>query len=206
MRSNDLPGTTRLEAFSDGVFAIAVTLLIFQVKVPDHNEVAAAGGLWSALGTHWPSYLGYLVSFLTLGIMWVNHHAIFQYVRRADRRFLLVNVLFLMGIAFVPFPTAVLAEYLTQPGQRLAATLFYGGVLVAIALLFNLVWWAGVRHRRLLGPNVHEAGLDTISRRYRLGPIGYLVATALALVNIWASLAVHVGLALLFARPERADA
>jgi uncharacterized membrane protein len=202
----ELPDSTRLETFSDGVFAIAVTLLIFQVKVPDLDEVAAAGGLWRALGTRWPSYLGYVISFLTLGIMWVNHHAIFQYVRRVDRRFLLVNILFLMGIAFLPFPTAVLADYLTEQEQRVAATMFYGGVLVAIAVLFNLVWWAGIQRRRLLGTEVHAEGLDTISRRYRLGPVGYLVATALALVNVWASLAVHVGLALLFARPERAGA
>ena len=148
----ELPDSTRLETFSDGVFAIAVTLLIFQVKVPDRDDVSAAGGLWRALGTRWPSYLGYVISFLTLGIMWVNHHAIFQYVRRVDRRFLLVNILFLMGIAFLPFPTAVLAEYLPEQEQRVAATMF---------------WWSTRHHRRALQPRVVGRHIPAPAARHR---------------------------------------
>ena len=199
-----LPSSTRLEAFSDGVFAIAITLLIIEIKVPSHAELAAAGGLWPALGTRWPSFVGYVISFLTLGIMWANHHAIFQYVRRADRRFLLVNVLFLMGISFLPFPTAVLAEYLPSLADRRTAVVLYGTTLVAIAVLFNWVWWTGIGDPRLLGEQVDLEGLRTISRRYRLGPAGYLAALALAPVSVWLTLGLHGILALLFARPERA--
>ena len=197
--------TTRLEAFSDGVFAIAITLLILEVKVPDHAEIQALGGLWPALAHRWPSLLGYLISFATIGIMWANHHAIFTYVRRCDRPFLLANLLLLMTVAFLPFPTAVLAEHLPDPDTRTAATMFYGSVLFLIAVAFNIVWWTGIRDRRLLGSNIAEAGVQTI-RRYRMGPVGYAVATALALASVWLSLAIHAGLALLFARSETGPA
>src|SRR6266508_3844418 len=113
--------TVRLEAFSDGVFAIAITLLVLEIRVPELETVAHHGGLWPALVALWPSYLGYLISFVTIGIMWANHHALFKYIRRCDRYFLIVNVVFLMGIAFVPFPTAVLAQHLPVAESRQVA-------------------------------------------------------------------------------------
>ncbi len=128
--AGELPESTRVEAFSDGVFSIAITLLIIEIKVPSHDELVRTGGLWAALAARWPSYLGYAISFLTLGIMWANHHAMFQYIRRVDRRVLLVSVLFLMGIAFLPFPTAVLAAHLADPETRVSATVFYGSCFV----------------------------------------------------------------------------
>jgi TMEM175 potassium channel family protein len=201
-----LPETTRLETFCDGVFAIAITLLVLEIRVPTAAETATAGGLWPALATRWPSFLGYTISFLTIGIMWANHHSIFQYVRRADRRFLLVNVLFLMGIGFLPFPTAVLAQHLPVASDRLAATVLYGGTLVAIAILFNAVWWTGIWGGRLLGSDIDHAGVRVISARYRLGPIAYLAALALAPLSVWLTLGVHLFLALLYARAELAGA
>src|SRR5919204_1610930 len=132
------PGTSesdRLETFCDGVFAIAITLLILEIKVPTPEHVHAAGGLLPALAALWPSYVGYLIGFFTIGIMWTNHHAIFQYVRRTDRYFLLINVAFLMLIAFLPFPTALLAEYLPEPeAERRIAVAVYSAAVLAIAL------------------------------------------------------------------------
>jgi len=193
----------RLEAFSDGVFAIAITLLIIEIKVPHAGEVTAAGGLWPALWHLWPSYLAYLISFVTIGIMWANHHAISHYVRRVDRAYVLATIGLLMSVSFVPFTTAVLAEHLPHPESRTAATMFYGAWYVVVAIFFNVVWWAGIRGRRLLGKEVHEQGLQTISARYRMGPIGYLVSVGVALVNVWAALVVHASLATLFALSER---
>ena len=201
-----LPDTTRLEAFSDGVFAIAITLLVLEIKVPTRDEVTAAAGLWPVLASRWPSYVGYVISFVTIGIMWANHHSIFQYVRHADRRFLLVNVLFLMGIGFLPFPTAVLAEHLPVAADRVAATMFYGATLVAIAILFNAVWWAGIWKGRLLGKDIDQAGVQVITERYRLGPISYLVAVGVAPLSVWLSLGIHLALALFFTRGERPGA
>ena len=195
--------TARLEAFSDGVFAIAITLLILEIKVPGAGEIELSGGLWTALTQRWPSYVGYLLSFLIIGIMWANHHALFTYIRRVDRRFIFANLLLLMTVGFLPFPTAVLAEHLADAAVRTQATVFYGGVLVLSALAFNAVWWSGVRGRRLLGTDFDEAGLRTISRRYALGPLSYAVATGVAAISVWLSLGIHLALALLYALPEQ---
>ncbi len=102
--------TTRVEAFSDGVFAIAITLLVLEIRVPPPDATEQGRTLLTALRELWPSYVGYVLSFVTIGIMWANHHSIFRYVRRADRYFVLINVLFLMCISFLPFPTALLAS------------------------------------------------------------------------------------------------
>src|SRR5688572_13267553 len=134
-------GTSRLEAFSDGVFAIAITLLILEIKVP---HAGSGGSLVRPLLELWPSYLGYLISFVTLGVMWTNHHAIFRYVHRCDRYFLLIHIFFLMCISFLPFPTAVLAEHLPYAASRRPAVAFYSGTLVVIALAYNAVWWYAV--------------------------------------------------------------
>jgi uncharacterized membrane protein len=197
--------TTRLEAFSDGVFAIAITLLILEIKVPTAAELERGGGLWPALAHRWPSYVGYVLSFLIIGIMWANHHALFDYIRRVDRRLIFANLLLLMGVGFLPFPTAVLAEHLADAETRTSAAVFYGATLAGIALAFNAVWWVGIRGRGLLGTSLDEAGVRTITRRYALGPVSYAAATAVALVNVWMSLAMHFALALLYARSERRD-
>ncbi len=173
-----LSDTARVEAFSDGVFAIAITLLVLEIRVPSPDATDNGRALLAALRGLWPSYLGYVLSFVTIGIMWANHHSIFRYVRRADRYFVLINVLFLMCIAFLPFPTALLAEYLPEPGGRTLAVAGYSATLVVIALAYNALWW------------------------YAAGPISYAVSFGLAFVNVWASLAVHGLLAALYLLPE----
>jgi len=194
--------TARLEAFSDGVFAIAITLLILEIKVPTGAEIQQQG-LTRALVDRWPSYLGYVISFVTIGIMWVNHHALFTYIRRADRTLLLANLGLLMTVSFLPFPTAVLAEHLPDPAARTGATVFYGLTLVVIALSFNVLWWAGRGRHRLLATPAHDEGLRTITFRYAIGPLSYGTATVVAFFNVWASLAIHFGLALMYALSER---
>jgi uncharacterized membrane protein len=201
-QGSNLTSTARLEAFSDGVFAIAITLLVLEIKVPSTEATAQGRALVTALRELWPSYLGYLISFVTLGIMWANHHNMFRHLRRTDFHFLLINVWFLMCISFLPFPTALLAEYLPVPDGRKAATAFYSAVLFLIALGFNAVWRYAVWGNRLLDPAADREAVDTISRRYLIGPAAYAVAFGLAFVNVWASLAVHGILAGLFVVPE----
>ncbi|MFE5588155.1 TMEM175 family protein [Kitasatospora sp. NPDC056531] len=123
----------RVEAFSDGVFAIAITLLILDIKVP---KVGENGSLWQALGQQWPSYAAYVVSFLVIGIMWVNHHQVFSYVARVDRPLMFLNLLMLMVVAAVPWPTAMLAEYLREDRASHTAAAIYSLVMVAIAFAF----------------------------------------------------------------------
>jgi uncharacterized membrane protein len=200
--SPGLSDTSRLETFSDGVFAIAITLLVLEIRVP-HASSETASGLLGALARLWPSYLGYAISFVTLGIMWANHHAIFTYVRRTDRYFLLIHVFFLMCISFLPFPTAVLAEHLPHPESRRVAVAAYSATLVVIALAYNAVWWYAVAGGRLLDPKADPLAVRSISRRYALGPVSYTISLVLAFVNVWASLSVHGLLALLYLLPER---
>src|SRR2546421_10408851 len=125
--------TGRVEAFSDGVFAIAITLLILAVGV---DQARASGSLSHQLLHLWPAYIAYAVSFVTIGIMWVNHHLVFRQFARVDRPLLLLNVLLLMLIAFVPFPTRVVAQYARTAGDREAAALLYGITMTTTAVLF----------------------------------------------------------------------
>jgi len=196
--------TTRLEAFSDGVFAIAITLLVLEIKVPGHDELLAAGGLWPALAQRWPNYLGYVLSFLVIGVMWANHHALFEYIRRVNRTLMVANLLLLMGVGFLPFPTAVLAEHLADPTTRTDATVFYGATLVFTSVTFNALWAVGRWRGRLLAAEPPAAAIRTITRRYLVALICYAAATGLALVNVWFSLAVHFVLALWNGFSERA--
>jgi uncharacterized membrane protein len=146
--------------------------------------------------------LGYGLSFVTIGIMWANHHSIFRYVRRADRYFLMINVLFLMCICFLPFPTALVATYLPEPDGRTLAVAVYSATLVVIALAYNALWWYAVRGDRLLSSDADRAAVATISRRYLAGLPAYGVTVALAFVNVWASLGLHALLAVLYLLPE----
>ncbi|HJZ88780.1 MAG TPA: TMEM175 family protein [Polyangia bacterium] len=192
--------TARLEAFSDGVFAIAITLLVLELKVP--RELAAGEPLAHALARQWPSYLAFGNSFLTIGIMWMNHHRLFTHIRRSNQALMLFNLLLLMGITVVPFPTALLAEYLGHPQQRMAAQV-YTGTFVVIAILFNLLWRYGAHGRRLLHDRADLAAVSAISRQYAFGPLLYGLCFALAFFNVAASVSASVALALFFAVPPR---
>lgn len=187
--------TTRIEAFSDGMFAIAITLLILEIKVPRQEQ----GHLAAALLRQWPSYLAFLMSFVYIGVMWINHHRMFTHIRKSNDVLLILNLLLLLGVTVVPFPTAVLAEHLGGPDQKTAAVL-YNATFLVIAVLFNVLWrYAVTRH--LLDKTVSNAAAENISRQYAFGPVMYLMCLALAWVNVRASVATNVALALFFALP-----
>ena len=190
--------TSRLETFSDGVMAIAITLLILDVHLP---HIGPGGSLARALAHQWGSYAGYVVSFLTLGIIWVNHHHMFRLIERANHTFLMLNVLFLMAIAAVPFPTALVASSVHDPDARRVAAIVYGGVMVGMAIMFNLVWRYAARGHRLLVPNVDVRAVERINRSYLYGPVVYGAGVLVALVSSWASLAVYAALAVYYLLP-----
>ncbi len=133
---SDHRDTERLEAFSDGVFAIAVTLLVLELVVPRLGEHASAAALRTQLGHQWPSYLSFLTSFATVLIMWINHHEVFRLVARVNTLLLFANGILLLGVTVVPFPTAVVGEYLTTPAASTACAL-YAGVFALINLSYN---------------------------------------------------------------------
>jgi len=173
--------TARLETFADGVFAIAATLLIIDVSAD-----APGNGLGAALTHDWPQYVAYLVSFVTIGIMWVNHHACLELIDRADRRFLFINVALLACIAFVPFPTRLVAQHLRDDGLRDAA-LTYGLTLTTTALCFSAFWFYAAMGRRLIAPGADDRMVRGISRSYLPGPLIYGTAALVALASPTAS-------------------
>jgi uncharacterized membrane protein len=128
--------------------------------------------------------------------MWINHHVLFEYIKRVNRPILVVNLLLLMGVGFLPFPTAVLAEHLGDPSSRSTATAFYGATLVFTSITFNLLWWVARSGRSLLGAGVSHHGLRTITIRYAVALACYAAATGMAYVNVWISLSIHLILAL----------
>lgn len=200
LRNQEATETGRIEAFSDGVFAIAITLLILNMRVPPRGS--RPDELARALLAQWPNYLAFLTSFLTIGVMWMNHHRLFTLIRRADHLLMVLNTLLLLGISVVPFPTSVLAEYLGHPGEALAA-MVYSGMYVVIAILFNALWHHAAGGMRLLGDDVDPAAVVAQTRQYAFGPVLYLVAFALAFVSVPASVALNLALALFFALPPR---
>jgi uncharacterized membrane protein len=186
--------TNRIEAFSDGMFAIAITLLILEIKVP----TPAQGRLAAALLRQWPSYLAFLLSFTYIGVMWMNHHRMFTHIRRSNDTLLVLNLLLLLGVTAVPYPTAVLAANLGTPDQR-AAALFYNGVFIVIAVFFNVMWRYAVS-RQLLDHSLADSAA-MISRQYAVGPFMYVLCFALAWFDVRVSLGVNVALAIFFALP-----
>jgi uncharacterized membrane protein len=173
--------TGRVEAFSDGVFAIAITLLVLEIKVPLLPHDASSRDLAAALAKLWPSMVAFVGSFLAILIMWINHHGMFRMIHRTDLPFLLANGALLLMVTFVPFPTAVLAEYLGRGGQHAAAAFYVGSFLVGSAI-WNMVWDLACG-RGLLRRSVSDAHATRIRRTYRFGLAVYAVATALSIWN-----------------------
>jgi uncharacterized membrane protein len=164
--------TGRLVAFSDGVFAITITLLVLEIKPPTDDE-----NLLHGLLALWPSYLAYAVTFLFIGQVWANHHVMFDHIRAADRTVLLLNTVLLMVVAFLPFATSVLADALRSGDGQRTAVAFYGIAFGLTALTFNVVWQYARRHR-LLGEALGLAGAAAISRRFQLA-LAWLASGAL---------------------------
>jgi|1186.fasta_scaffold382388_2 uncharacterized membrane protein len=192
------PGSTtaRLEAFSDGVIAIAITLLILEVKIPH----VRAARLAHALGEQWPSYVAYALTFVVIGIMWMNHHRVFELIGRTDRGLLFVNLMMLMGIAFLPFPTALLADYVVDGGNNATvAAAVYSATMTVIGLTFLGIWLYLRRHPELLAPGVDPVVIPGSIRRTLPGPCLYGASIALAFVSPEACLLVYALLAAYFA-------
>jgi uncharacterized membrane protein len=180
--------TGRIESFSDGVFAVAITLLVFDLQVP-HLPAGAISvtALGTALFKQWPSYLTFMTSFATILIMWASHHGIFKLVYKSDTPFLFANGLLLLLVTVVPFPTSLVAQYLTTPAAALACAV-YAGVFVVINVAYNLLWWAASRHRRLLHAGVTPIQVKRHTRNILFGFPVYLLATLLAFWNPYVSL------------------
>lgn len=193
--------TGRVEAFSDGVFAIAITLLILDLHVPRPSvDGGSSFDLGRELLQQWPSWLAYLMSFAVILVMWVNHHRIFTLIRRVDQPFLFWNGLLLMFVTIVPFPTALLAAYMGSGthAQFRIASIVYAGHGLLIALTFYGLWRYAVKHERLLHPEYEREEVRRMASLYRWGPVAYFVAFALAFFSPWSSVGFCLAMAAAF--------
>ncbi len=193
--------TGRLEAFSDGVIAVAITLLVLNIQVPT-PPLPAGTTLAHELGTNWPVYAAYVTSFLTIGIIWINHHVMIRRLREPDQMILFLNLLLLMSIAVLPFATSLMATYLRESsGQHLAAAIYSGSLL-----LMGVCFAALNAHILLVKPHRLRDPLSAVRRRQILvrsatGVIPYAIATALAAVSSYVTLAICAGLGVFYAFP-----
>jgi uncharacterized membrane protein len=184
--------TGRVEAFSDGVFAIAITLLVLELKVPPAGQSLDRRALGEALLRLWPSFAAFLTSFIAILIMWMNHHGVFRMVQKVSGPFLIANGFLLLTVTFVPFPTAVLANHIQGPSAAIAAA-FYCGTYVLVNIGYNALWIAATRGQ-LLKPGVSAGHVRKIRRAYLIGFVVYVTATGLALWNAHLGLALSTGL------------
>ena len=182
--------------------AIAITLLVLDVRVPHHGGTGTGGpSLAVALARQWPSYAAYATSFLVIGIIWVNHHQMFKLFARTNYQFLMLNILFLMIVSFIPFPTALVADALKVHEGLTAATVVYSGTMFFMAIMFNVVWLYASKDRRLLVADVTEDAIARGTRSYRLGPVLYLGIMLIAFVSPYVSLALLAAFALYWLLP-----
>ena len=203
MSNESEKSTLRIEAFSDGVFAIAITLLVLELKVPKPSELNGESLLFALRG-EWHSYVAFLGGFGAILIMWFNHHMLFNYIRRVDTWMPYLNGFLLMTICVVPWPTALLAEYWGDPQEKSAAIVF-SGWMVLLAIAFNALWRYSTHKGRLLAHDVDMTQVNKITRQYSFGPIMYLVAFGLAFYNATASVMLCMVMAAFFTCSEAFD-
>jgi uncharacterized membrane protein len=186
----------RLEAFSDGVFAIVITLLAFDLRPPDHGSGSLASALWEM----WPAYVAYVVGFLQIGVMWLNHHRLFQQVRAVDGVLLVLNLNLLLWVVVVPFPTAVVADYLGDGGRDAAtAMVLFSGVLVLNAISFVSLYAWITHDERIIGALPPRSVVRAARIRFGIGLGAYFGALLVSFVAPVVALAVHALMALYYA-------
>ncbi|HEX5450538.1 MAG TPA: TMEM175 family protein [Gaiellaceae bacterium] len=181
--------TRRVEAFSDGVFAIAATLLILDVH-------RAGGSVSHGLAHAWPSYTAYAISFLTIGIIWVNHHTVLEQIDRVDRTFMFINLVLLMIVSFSPYPTRVLAETLRHGSK--AAAFDYGATFVLMSIAFVALWFYASWNKRLLSPDADPKTVSGITRSFRPGSVMYTTAMLSSLISAYLAVALYGAIALVY--------
>ena len=184
--------TNRLEAFSDGVFAVAITLLVLEIDVPAGND------LWHDLGDEWPSFAAFFVSFWVIGIIWVNHHGVLDHLQRADRGVLYLNLLVLMTVVFIPFSTALLAEHLKSGADEEVAAFVYSAAFFAMGLAFGCLWTYIVSRRERLGVELTERQIRRTTLAFMIGNPFYAAALVVAFISPAAVLIINGALTLYY--------
>jgi uncharacterized membrane protein len=192
---------SRIEALADGVFAVAMTLLVFEIKVPGPAQEAGAGGLARHLASLWPNFVSYAISFFVLGIYWVGHHNQFHFIRRSNRPFLWLNIVFLFFVTLIPFSAALISMHFDEP----IAIAFYGGNLIAVGLVLYAIWVYATSNGRLVDKNLPPEAVRRASRRILISPCVFAVAVAIGFFNTKASLILYAATASYYFFPGDID-
>jgi uncharacterized membrane protein len=195
-----LMNVSRFEAFSDAVFAIAATLLVLDLHLPNLTGLTPQQSA-VRLALLWPQLLGYGTSFAIIGVLWINHHALFHFLKKVDRISLIINLGFLMCVAFIPYPTALMAQY----GSNTVVVILFGSTMASAGFVFSALWFYAVRQYLRDEPNIDRRFLRDASL-WTLGyPLSYVLATALALVNTGLSMALYALIPIVYLLPGVID-
>ncbi|MEO5951916.1 MAG: TMEM175 family protein [Chloroflexia bacterium] len=203
MNMADERGTNRLEAFSDGVFAIAVTLLVLDIKVPEVEGQAGSLVLTDALLMQWPAYASYALSFITIGILWANHHRVYANIVRTNHSYLIMNVVYLMLVGVFPFPTAMLSKYIEDVDKQAVVTQIYTGLSLLISIVHMVSWTYASRSGHLLREGTDPKWARGIDVRNRVGLSLFGLCFLLSFVSIYASLGLFCLMVLFYLLPGR---
>jgi uncharacterized membrane protein len=193
--------TTRLEAFTDGVFAIAITLLIIEIKVPSHAELEKES-LLQYIYHQWPKYFAYVFSFINLGIYWANHHYLFRLFKRTDHYFNLLNVFFLMTISFFPYPAGILGEYIMEEGHRKAAIMFYTFAIWLPAIGWFCIWSYACK-RKIIDHRLTTDFVRKTNKLFLISNILYLLSFLLSMAQPIAAIILSIALTFLYSIPPK---
>ena len=196
------PSLARIGTFSDGVFAIAITLLVLAIRIPHPTDADAGQGLLTLLTEQWRSYLAFVLSFMLVGINWANHRVMFKTFARADHTLVWLNLVYLMvGPVFVPVPTAVLGAWLGSPNNEVVAAVFYGAAGTAGAVLFVVLWWYGAYGAKLTSPELSAHQRRALSIAWGPAPLVIALLTAVAFISPALAVAGYLAVVLVYALP-----
>ncbi|MFN8452079.1 MAG: TMEM175 family protein [Anaerolineae bacterium] len=192
--------TARIETLTDGVFAIVMTVLVFDIRVPVQEQVDQLG-LLHALSLLAPNLLSYVITFVILGVFWVGHHNQYFYIRRADRSLLWINIFFMMAVALLPFSAGVFSRY----GQDRVSIMVYNANLILAGLILFVHWWYATRDNHLLSHEIEPQVRHLVYRRILTPPVLYLVAIVVSLVNVEVSVIIDILVPLIYVLPNQVD-
>ena len=198
---HDIFPSERIIAYSDAIFAIALTLLVLEIKIPE-SELAEKNGLFRLLLSNWPSYISFLISFLIISVIWFNHHTMFHYIKHVNHPLMLINTLLMLNVVVIPFCSALLGRYAAEGSQNsMIVSLVYGSWITLGGIPFNWLWAYALKHDNLLAEGYRKSDLLNIRRHFMHGPFLYLLCTLLALVNSWVSICGFAVLIILYFLP-----
>ncbi len=196
------PSLARLSAFSDGVFAFAITLLVLTIRIPHPTDADAGAGLWTLLTQQWRNYLAFVLSFMLVGINWANHRVMFSKFARSSHALVWLNLFYLMvGVAFMPIPTAILGDWIENPQNQVVAAVFYGAASIVGGIAFNMVWWYGAYAGKLTFPGLTAGERRAHTIAWGIAPLVVVTLTAIAFVNPMLAMAGYVAIIVFYLLP-----